>query len=64
MVTYRATKTVDHDLSYGMVITVYDQLEGHKIYDQNNWSYTVTHGHVKSYVDNPTWQNCDQMGRS
>ena len=64
MVTYRATKTVEHDLFSEMVITVYDQIRGSRIYDQLFWSYAASHWHVRSYVANPTWQYCDQMRRS
>ena len=40
------------------------KLEGHNIYDQFFWSCAICHGHVTSYVDNPTWQYCDQIRRS
>ena len=39
-------------------------LEGHNIYDQFFWSCAICHGHVRSYMDNPTWQYCDQIRRS
>ena len=40
------------------------KFDGHNSYDQFFWSRVVWHSHVRSYVANPTWHDCDQIRRS